>query len=657
MVGAVNGRERIRGSVAGAALAGLLLAAAALAEEPSMEAPEADPLGATPPRPVPDLGYFRRHVEPLLKDACSFCHRGGRGGTLDLSFGAVSGGEDARVRRNFNSLARFIDPADPASSLLLRKGMPVDEGGLPHADRAYLEPGTPLTRALLDFTAGATVANGPPVAVAIAPVAVPPGREVTVDGSASADPEGAPLAFAWSLVERPPSSAALLSRATGPRTSFTADREGTFILRMRCGDGTLEAVPALVRVTVDARVSAPAAGDGAMGPDGGMMPGAGTPDGGPMMGPDATELSPLAGMNDHGPALTGGGERVTDGEPAPLGTPSGVFRYARGVFFDLRGRGPTPGELGRAVGREPEAMVDAMLTDPATWQAWLDAELYYYLLIDRFRPVSDRVLALPALLASGEANFRDATREILVSAEFNVRNPGNDTFVTVVLEQLMGMVVQDEPKVLATGKKMYDGIKIRFMGQLGNTQSDIVRIIMEQPEFTQVFVKRNYARIFGRPMDGAAALEAAQRLRDDPDSFRPLLREWLLSREYRMRTAIPRAKNDLVFIRTLFTDLLRREPTFEEFRNMRNAFLALSDPAPVRNVLAQLLLESPDAHVPTKESLTRPDDWVRRQFLDLLGREPTDAERDTFVTTLGEYGCEPRTLLLALVTSPHYQYY
>ena len=69
-------------------------------------------------------------------------------------------------------------------------------------------------------------------------------------------------------------------------------------------------------------------------------------------------------------------------------------RWARSVFFDLRGRGPRPDELEAVLAVPPEAAVDRLLSDLATWEAWVERELYFYLLIDRFRPVSDRVVAL-----------------------------------------------------------------------------------------------------------------------------------------------------------------------------------------------------------------------------------------------------------------------
>ena len=346
--------------------------------------------------------------------------------------------------------------------------------------------------------------------------------------------------------------------------------------------------------------------------------------------------------------------------PAPPSTPAEVLaarRRVRALFFDTRGRGPTAAERDALIGIPHEAAVDRLLAQPEAWDAWLERECFYYLLIDRFRPVSDRVRALPARLAAREATVLDATREIVVSAEFNARNPGNDTFVTVVLEQLLGVVVQAEPAVLAAGKRMYDGYAARLYNEVGRSQSDIVKIVLSRRAFADRFVERQYRAVFGKAASKEVVARDAARLHADPACWPAVLREWLVSDEWRARARIPRPKGDQVFLRTLFVDILGREPTFDEFRNSRNAFQALSDPAPVRNVLAGLLVDSPSAKFPSKAELTRPADFVKGLFLDLLGREPTQKEVDAFVATLGEYGCEPKTLVLALVTSPEYQYY
>jgi hypothetical protein len=227
----------------------------------------------------------------------------------------------------------------------------------------------------------------------------------------------------------------------------------------------------------------------------------------------------------------------------------------------------------------------------------------------------------------------------------------------VVLEQCLGVVVQEKASLLAAAKKAYDGVPSRVFGEVARSQSDFVRVALDQRAFADRFTERQFREAFGRAPSKEELARDAARIHADPAAFRAVLREWLVSPEWRDRASIPRPKDDRVFLRTLFVDLLGREPTFDEFRNSRNAFLAMSDPAPVRNVLAQLLLDSGRAPPPPKEELARPADWVRERFRHLLGREPFPREIDAFVAILGEYGCEPRTLLLALATCPEYQYF
>ena len=52
------------------------------------------------------------------------------------------------------------------------------------------------------------------------------GTLVSMDGSASKDPEGATLSFKWALIGKPNGSAASLSNATYPNPKFTADLAG-----------------------------------------------------------------------------------------------------------------------------------------------------------------------------------------------------------------------------------------------------------------------------------------------------------------------------------------------------------------------------------------------------------------------------------------------
>src|SRR6185295_6200683 len=128
--------------------------------------------------------------------------------------------------------------------------------------------------------------------------------------------------------------------------------------------------------------------------------------------------------------------------PPPVSTAdldSATRRLTRELFLDLWGRTPTEEELARWSAWSTEERVDKMLDSVETWQTWFDEESFYFLLIDQFRPVSDRLAAVSSRMRDGTASFADAHREFALSAEFTARNPGNDTYVTVVFEQFLGI--------------------------------------------------------------------------------------------------------------------------------------------------------------------------------------------------------------------------
>src|SRR5215470_2270116 len=62
---------------------------------------------------------------------------------------------------------------------------------------------------------------------------------VQLDGSKSADPEGAPLQYAWTFVLRPGGSGAALSDAGGARASFAPDMTGLYRVQLAVSDGSL----------------------------------------------------------------------------------------------------------------------------------------------------------------------------------------------------------------------------------------------------------------------------------------------------------------------------------------------------------------------------------------------------------------------------------
>ena len=134
------------------------------------------------------------------------------------------------------------------------------------------------------------------------------------------------------------------------------------------------------------------------------------------------------------------------------------------MFFDLKRRTPRLDEIIAWHDRTHDEMVASFLKDEETWASWFEDQLFYFLLLDQFRPKEGRLTTLPARLTARKTTVPMALQEIVRSQYFGARNPGNDTFVTVVLEQCLGLVVQERKnlRVLETGKKMYDGYRMKL---------------------------------------------------------------------------------------------------------------------------------------------------------------------------------------------------
>ncbi len=330
-------------------------------------------------------------------------------------------------------------------------------------------------------------------------------------------------------------------------------------------------------------------------------------------------------------------------------------RFIRAATVDLAGRTPLPSEWQAAQGKPRGEWIREFSSSFVAAECCYEEELFYFLLIDNFRPSTDAFAAIPQLLAGRKLSIREMLRQIVSSQFFNARNPGNDTFATVVLEQLLGITVQKEPALLEAAKRMYDGYPANVLGKSGSSQADFVRIAAEHPQSEPCFVERRFTAIFGDAPPKKRLAADSERLRNEPLSWPDLVAGWLGSLAYEQRVAQPRPKSDRVFVRSLYADLLGRVPDYQEFRRCRNALLALSDSRPLRSVLIKMMLDSGVADGALGNGAT-PAEQVADRFLHFLARPPTAAESSAFVREI-EGGADARLVLRALLTHSEYQSY
>ncbi|MDD2789139.1 MAG: PKD domain-containing protein [Sulfurimonas sp.] len=98
-------------------------------------------------------------------------------------------------------------------------------------------------------TITATSANVAPVANAGADQDVNTTATVSLDGSGSLDADSDLLTYSWSIINVPTNSTAMLSSSSAVNPSFTADKEGTYVIQLIVNDGTVDSDPDTVTIT------------------------------------------------------------------------------------------------------------------------------------------------------------------------------------------------------------------------------------------------------------------------------------------------------------------------------------------------------------------------------------------------------------------------
>jgi hypothetical protein len=100
--------------------------------------------------------------------------------------------------------------------------------------------------------AGALPTNRAPTAAASGPARVAVGATVTLDGSASRDPDGDALSYRWSISAQPAGAGAALDDATRQSPRFVATRAGSYTLSLVVSDGVLSSAAAVLTVLAEA---------------------------------------------------------------------------------------------------------------------------------------------------------------------------------------------------------------------------------------------------------------------------------------------------------------------------------------------------------------------------------------------------------------------
>jgi len=338
---------------------------------------------------------------------------------------------------------------------------------------------------------------------------------------------------------------------------------------------------------------------------------------------------------------------------APLPT---IDVHALRVFYlDLLGRPPFTPEREAWLGRSPAELVDSLLGSLEFWTNWLEEQLYYFLLVDNFRPATEGIQTIPAELAGGELGVREALHRICLSSSFDRRNPGPDTFVTVVMEQLLGLAIQKTQRELEIGKRLYDGGKGIFLGRSGSSQADVVNIAIDDERAPRHLLRREYLRLLRQEPAERELGVWAKTLEANDQALVAIFREWILSEAYAHRLESRASEPNRLFVRALFVDIVGRLPGEEEAQRLRSALDGLADAGPLRSIVARLLLDSGKAQVPERDAIQDPSAWVRDLFGRLLGREPSPAELSAFLDVYREPACRPATVVYAIVSHPEYQ--
>lgn len=177
--------------------------------------------------------------------------------TLDGGGSMDADGDPLTYRWSFQNLptgsaATLSDPSSVSPSFV------VDLPGTYHVQLVVNDGIVDSTADLVIVSTG----NSRPVADAGPDLTAVVGDTVTLDGSASSDPDGDVLTYQWSLNATPQGSGATLANADTVSPSFVPDLQGLYVVQLIVRDASLDSEPDTAEVTVEVELPADSDGDG-----------------------------------------------------------------------------------------------------------------------------------------------------------------------------------------------------------------------------------------------------------------------------------------------------------------------------------------------------------------------------------------------------------
>lgn len=328
-------------------------------------------------------------------------------------------------------------------------------------------------------------------------------------------------------------------------------------------------------------------------------------------------------------------------------------RTIRSLYMDFVGRPPFLAERLRWKSSSQAALAEFLSSSLEFWTNWIEAQMYYFLLVGPFRPTEEEIDRLARPLHEGRQGIMDAVHRICLSASFDRRNPGADTFVTVVMEQLLGLNVAKCQRELQIGRELYKGNKGRFLESFGASQSDVVRIAIMDGRALPFLMSREWERwLRTTPAQGEVESHAKSGL--PSKAFVAKVMSWVGSSAYRKRMKTRKPLSSRLFVRGLFVDLLDRLPSPEETQTMCTALDGLADPRPMRSLVARILVDSGQIQLPDLDAIEDKPLWIEEVFLRLVGRVPSPDEESGFIHAMLDPQCKTEMIMYAIVSGAEY---